>query len=275
MELFGTMQLLGGILVAVGYVPQIIKILRTKSAEDFNRWTFLTLLCGIALMEVYAINLVASGSGGMFLVTNTLSLMISGFMYGLVWYFQMHPGIERRKAPKEASGRRPLESGSWLLYPMYKTYAHAADRELVCDGIKRYFGFDRVLYQSYLDDPELLNQLTEHFEHLIQRDSRWQEIMDDMLSPLLSELQSKKPRTERESKPEARLIVVADAKAPDDPVAVVRIENADGNLEQALTSARATYEKQSGASLLDDVLLEHLRRNGYRAKLLDWEQYSM
>lgn len=84
MELFGVMQLLGGVLVAVGYVPQIIKILRTKSAEDFNRWTFLTLLCGIILMEVYAIALVVSGSGGMFLVTNTLSLMISGFMYWLI-----------------------------------------------------------------------------------------------------------------------------------------------------------------------------------------------
>lgn len=187
----------------------------------------------------------------------------------------MHSGTEHLKAPKEASGRRPFECGNWLVYPMYKAYAQAVDRELVCDGIKRYFGFDRELYQAYLDDPELLDQLTKHFEHLVQRDSHWQEIMDDMLSPLLTELQSKRPRKEREFQPAARLVVVADAKAPDDLVAVMHIENADGNLEQVLISARAAYEKQSGASLLDDVLLEHLRRNGYRAKLLFWEQYSM
>jgi hypothetical protein len=39
-------------------------------------------------MEIYAINLYANGSGFMFLVTNTMSLILSGMMAGLIFKYK-------------------------------------------------------------------------------------------------------------------------------------------------------------------------------------------
>ena len=78
--MYDLLQLLGGIILGVGYIPQITKMIRTKSAEDFSLKTYFLLLLGIGCMEVYAIRLTFTGSGEMFLVTNTLSLLITGIM---------------------------------------------------------------------------------------------------------------------------------------------------------------------------------------------------
>lgn len=45
--MFDFLQLLGGIILSVGYIPQIIKIIKTKSAIDFNintLWRFMQLI---------------------------------------------------------------------------------------------------------------------------------------------------------------------------------------------------------------------------------------
>lgn len=81
---FNILQLVGGVILAFGQIPQIIQILKTKSAVDLNLNTFLMTITGISFMEVYAINLVLHGAGGAFLITNTLSLVASIVMIFLI-----------------------------------------------------------------------------------------------------------------------------------------------------------------------------------------------
>ncbi len=81
---FDFLQLLGGIMLSVGQVPQIMQIMRTKSAKDLNLKTYVMMVTGISFMEAYAINLVVHGAGGAFLVTNTISLIASSIMLFLI-----------------------------------------------------------------------------------------------------------------------------------------------------------------------------------------------
>jgi len=74
--LFDILQLTGGLILGLGYIPQIMQLIRTKSTADLNLKTYLSLLIGISLMEAYAVHLTLQGSGHMFLVTNTLSLLL-------------------------------------------------------------------------------------------------------------------------------------------------------------------------------------------------------
>lgn len=70
-----SLQLVGGILLAIGYIPQIIKIIRTKSVKGFSPLWLTMLFFGISLMEVYAIyNLPVTT---MFLITNSTSMGLS------------------------------------------------------------------------------------------------------------------------------------------------------------------------------------------------------
>ncbi|MCM0648874.1 PQ-loop domain-containing transporter [Clostridium swellfunianum] len=82
--IFDFLQLIGGIILAFGQIPQIVQIIRTKSAKDINLKTYIMMFTGILLMETYAINLVSHGSGGAFLITNTLSLFAAGVMIILI-----------------------------------------------------------------------------------------------------------------------------------------------------------------------------------------------
>ena len=79
------MQLAGGIILSVGYIPQIVRIIKTKSVDDFSFQYLFYMVLGIGLMEVYAVYNALQGSAIMFLVTNTLSLLTSSTM--LVLYF--------------------------------------------------------------------------------------------------------------------------------------------------------------------------------------------
>lgn len=86
--MFDALQLAGGIILSVGYIPQIIKLIKTKSSRDFNLKTFLMVLLGITFMEVYAVNLTMNGSGAMFLVTNTMSLIIQIVLVTLIYKYR-------------------------------------------------------------------------------------------------------------------------------------------------------------------------------------------
>jgi len=84
---FDILQLAGGFILAFGNIPQILQIVRTKSASDLNLNTYILMFVGIIMMEVYAINLVIHGAGGAFLATNTLALIAAGTMVALVIKF--------------------------------------------------------------------------------------------------------------------------------------------------------------------------------------------
>ncbi|GGH22376.1 hypothetical protein GCM10008013_20810 [Paenibacillus segetis] len=74
--LFSVMQLIGGVILSLGWIPQIMQILQTKSVADLNIKSYLLMLLGISLMEAYAINLAGTGVGVAFLITNTMSLCV-------------------------------------------------------------------------------------------------------------------------------------------------------------------------------------------------------
>lgn len=73
--LFDLFQIVGGLILAFCSLPQIIQIMRTKSAEGLNPNTFLLMFAGISFMEVYAIHLAVHAGSWAFLFTNTLSLV--------------------------------------------------------------------------------------------------------------------------------------------------------------------------------------------------------
>ncbi|WP_238650256.1 PQ-loop domain-containing transporter [Paenibacillus piscarius] len=73
---FTIMQLIGGIILSVGWIPQIVQIVRTRSVADLSLKSYLLMLLGIALMEAYAVNLAVQGVGLAFLITNSLSLAV-------------------------------------------------------------------------------------------------------------------------------------------------------------------------------------------------------
>lgn len=75
MSFYDALQLIGGLILAIGYIPQIYQLIKTKSSRDINLKTYLMMSLGVGLMEIYAVNLVFSGSGLMFLITNTISLL--------------------------------------------------------------------------------------------------------------------------------------------------------------------------------------------------------
>jgi len=74
--MYNTLQLIGGLILAVGYIPQIMQLIKTRSSYDLNLKTYIALTIGISLMEIYALNLVQNGFGTMFAVTNTVSLIL-------------------------------------------------------------------------------------------------------------------------------------------------------------------------------------------------------
>ncbi|MEK5464392.1 PQ-loop domain-containing transporter [Paenibacillus sp. FSL R7-0210] len=73
--LFTAMQLVGGLILSVGWIPQIVQIIRTRSVADLSLKAYLLMLLGILLMEAYAVNLAAQGVGLAFLITNSLAVV--------------------------------------------------------------------------------------------------------------------------------------------------------------------------------------------------------
>lgn len=84
MDIFDLLQLIGGLMLSVGYIPQVKQVVTTKSVEDLNLRTALLLFLGISLMEIYAINLVLMKTAYMLFVTNTISVFLSGLMLVLI-----------------------------------------------------------------------------------------------------------------------------------------------------------------------------------------------
>ncbi len=87
--MFDFLQLMGGIILSVGYIPQIYKLTKTKSTKDLDIKTFAAVLIGVALMEAYAINLCISGCGVMYLVTNTMSLTVQVVLVTLLCKYRL------------------------------------------------------------------------------------------------------------------------------------------------------------------------------------------
>lgn len=103
--IFNIIQLLGGIILSVGYIPQIVQIVKTKDASGLNLQTFRSVALGLALMEIYAINLALEGAGFMFLVTNTLGLVLTSILAFLIHKYQKKT-VKDRDVAKSPRGKR-------------------------------------------------------------------------------------------------------------------------------------------------------------------------
>ncbi|GIO40216.1 hypothetical protein J41TS12_50770 [Paenibacillus antibioticophila] len=86
--IFSVMQLTGGIILSLGFIPQIVQIFKTRSVKDLSLKSYLLMLFGISLMEVYAVSLVVEGTGLAFLMTNTLSFMMVSIVILLILRFR-------------------------------------------------------------------------------------------------------------------------------------------------------------------------------------------
>lgn len=89
---FNLLQLIGGFILAVGYLPQIIKIGKTKSVRDFSRIYLGGIFTGIVFMEAYALYMFfVQGTAGAFLATNTISFILSGIEFTMVMLYWNRP----------------------------------------------------------------------------------------------------------------------------------------------------------------------------------------
>lgn len=82
--LFNILQLIWGILLTAGYVPQILKTINTKDVDSFSMNYMVLVSIWITLMQMYAIHLyMSTGEWLAFLITNTLSWLCALIMLWL------------------------------------------------------------------------------------------------------------------------------------------------------------------------------------------------
>ncbi|MGD8780093.1 MAG: SemiSWEET transporter [Ignavibacteria bacterium] len=70
---------LAGILTTSSYLPQVIKVVRTRSAGDISLWMFIMMNTGILMWLVYGILVNAFP----IIVTNSVTLILS---LTILWY---------------------------------------------------------------------------------------------------------------------------------------------------------------------------------------------
>lgn len=87
--LFNLLQFIGGIILSIGYIPQIYKTVKTKSVKDFSLFYFVMLWTGIGLMEMYAVYNAMHGIAVMFFVTNTIAFLLETTMLTLIVTFKL------------------------------------------------------------------------------------------------------------------------------------------------------------------------------------------
>jgi MtN3 and saliva related transmembrane protein len=105
MKFLYVLQIVGGCIMIVGYVPQVRQIVRTRSVRDLNIKLFIMLSVGLVFMEVYAVGLVVhDNAGGAFLITNTLALAVNIFVAVLIAYYSKPGRAVEREGVEEAAG---------------------------------------------------------------------------------------------------------------------------------------------------------------------------
>jgi len=83
------LQYIGGGVLAIGYLPQIYKVIRRKSVEDISLNAFLLIDFGVLLMQIYAIDLVfAQNVGHAFFITNSVGLFVTTVLVVVIVYYK-------------------------------------------------------------------------------------------------------------------------------------------------------------------------------------------
>lgn len=116
MTVYDWFQLIGGVILALGYLPQIRQLLTTRSCKDLNIKTYVSLAVGIGLMEIYAYNLWVNHFAAMFFATNTISLAMVLYIILLILSVRRESEGNRRII-KEALYATKYIDGSVIITP--------------------------------------------------------------------------------------------------------------------------------------------------------------
>ena len=69
--MFILIGIIGGVLLNIGCIPQVIKLFKTQRAKDLSLSSHLVYFCGIALLTIYIIHM----QDALFTVLNIIGLL--------------------------------------------------------------------------------------------------------------------------------------------------------------------------------------------------------
>ena len=82
----------GASLTMFGFVPQIIKMWKTRSVKDVSGLTLVQFGAGVALWMLYGIHLRD------FIIIGANAVSLATLLIALVFYLKVNQGVQRRKA---------------------------------------------------------------------------------------------------------------------------------------------------------------------------------
>ncbi|GMU71399.1 MAG: SemiSWEET transporter [Burkholderiales bacterium] len=92
--------LVAGTFTTIAFVPQIVRIVKVRHADDLSWWTFGTFAFGVALWLAYGLHLDAAP----IIVANVVTLALALVILILKWRYRAGGGHE---APQPARRPRP------------------------------------------------------------------------------------------------------------------------------------------------------------------------
>lgn len=136
--IINSLQLLGGIILSIGYIPQIYKAIKTKSMKDFNILYLILAAVGVGLMEIYAIYNISIVL--MFFITNTVAFGLAITMLVLYLIY----------------GKRKIECPNTFLglNQRYKVHPYIDPADILEDDISKYLKEIARHVKEYNDFPE-------------------------------------------------------------------------------------------------------------------------
>jgi MtN3 and saliva related transmembrane protein len=131
-------QVAGGLIVVFGYIPQIVRVVRARSALGLSLAMWASVFVGVLLMEIYAVDLALDGEP-MMLLTNSASLVLSGTLLALIlWYrtfsHETSLTMRARMAPRVARTKARTRA---RVEPQAATVRAAGRRAVLITGILR------------------------------------------------------------------------------------------------------------------------------------------
>jgi MtN3 and saliva related transmembrane protein len=87
MTIFDTLQLIGGTLLALSYLPQIYKTYKVKKVDEISLAFWSVLFIGLCFMEINAMHLISLGTWS-YAITETFNVLLCGVFLGQVVYYR-------------------------------------------------------------------------------------------------------------------------------------------------------------------------------------------
>lgn len=86
MSFFDLLQLIGGTILSISYLPQIIKTFKVKKVDEISLAFWSLLFIGLVLMECNAVHLIWLGTWS-YAVTETFNVTLCGIFLAQVIYY--------------------------------------------------------------------------------------------------------------------------------------------------------------------------------------------